>query len=199
MKSRPIRAVILLAAVLACPPAGQRGGQAFAADSGFKTYRNERYGFEFRYPGDMAVATSSTAAPSCDQRHWQNDDVHVIYCPSKSAVVWAAVRVGNSINEDYCLRHDDDSIRYGAKVNGFSEAELVPSGDMGHMSPSQDYVAFVNGKCVHIEDNMDLSRNAEPRVRDDASVHFAQIKEIVKSFRFLDSEPASPAGRPKAN
>src|SRR5579871_2733910 len=94
--NKQFKILILLAAALA--------SSALAADSksfSLKTYRNDQYGFEFRYPADMEVVTSSEAA------FWRRGTiVEIVNHPQNRGnfdYAMTAISIRGDLTEQSCL------------------------------------------------------------------------------------------------
>ena len=97
-----------------------------------KVYRNEQYGFEFRYPGDMRISSSIDhyVTPWSD---YVIDIVLIKYAPYGSSIteIDVGISVGTGLTEESC-NFPDDSYRQDTRLNGFLETEENVNCAFGH-------------------------------------------------------------------
>jgi uncharacterized protein len=167
-------------------------------------YRNASYGFEFSYPGDMQVITSSTAASGYHTGSWEGQDrdiVAIIYAPygaNNLPYVLAEVSVIAGLTEEACMSYPNPppdtrlrDVLQNQKLNGFFADKLMkePQGPEW-----QDFRAYDQGNCLSIRRSLyrptpQWSPDIEGRVDKAIShIHFGRLKDIVTSFQFLNNE-----------
>jgi len=173
-----------------------------------KLYRNDIYSFEFLYPADMQVITSTDP----------DNSVEVSYRPNGNGIegkypdVSLSITVKSGLTEESCFcvsengaKNFSDYIRYvignQPKLNGFYVEPDNEDDAMGHGRIFQDYKTLRGGRCIRLEREMWWYRWNDPHEfqkdkatydQADSEEHYEKMLDIVKSFRFLDSPSPTP-------
>jgi hypothetical protein len=162
----------------------------------FKPYRNEANGFELQYPKEFEVIPSSAVDNYPRFTRWANANVvNFAFAPLEPGgfFVWTEISIERGLTEEACIKvnpypQEIAEIRRSPKLNGFFVDLPIQEVDSGWWRALiRNYMAFHKGICYTITRNMwnfpsEDKLNAELSMQDDNTI------EIVKSFRFLDSE-----------
>jgi hypothetical protein len=154
----------------------------------FKTYRNDAYGFEFRYSRDMQVYAKSNDDIKENLSQWGGAEIVTIV----SGWLQANASISRSPTEASCFSKfrphpiRPEEISATPKLNGFFVDEPINDMTMtGHAITYQAYMKFVQGKCFTIRGSFPTSTDPDTGT----SARNDKLIEIVKSFRFLDNRP----------
>jgi hypothetical protein len=156
--------------------------------SPLKVYRNDTYGFEFRYPGEFEVVASSAADdPAMESSGTDGIVIRLVYHPDIVSHVWAGVLVQRGLTEESC-NFPTDSSRQDMKLNGFYKTENTDDADADEV-----YRNYHKGNCFRIKCGKDHVHSDDKKWADEmnneAGMHYERLKEVVESFRFLDRAP----------
>ncbi len=142
-----------------------------------KTYRNDTFKFSIGYGEDEQIITSTQSGQGFEEFH--QVDFSALVGPRNQPGYYFSITVGHGGTEQEC-NFPFDYYRTNRTSNGFFMADPVKVGISGHTT-YYGYRLFHDGYCFALG-SFGTNR-----------------KKIVESFRFLDREPASPAGGTKAN
>jgi len=170
---------------------------ARAVDKGpapFKVYRNDAYGFEFRYTKDAEIITSSGTDHAIARNAWGDGDILHI---NDGSPVWATISVHRVVKDQSCVcwtfniagdmsadcgMQDKDMDKLSNGLYVYGEGEPGHSWGVAYTTHQEHcYLIRVDGKNFKSHDDK------SPTPEFDESM--TRMQEVQSSFRFLDREP----------
>jgi len=166
--------------------------------SRLKDYHNDAYSFEFNYPGYMRIVESSPtlkAQRGLPSHSEPTEVVKIVYALNGDIrgpyfdknIVFSNITFESGLAENACIPapSNSGSTKHKDVLNGF-----YVDGRTGEPRGAswQDFKTYHNGNCVTIS-RVIWDRGPSKDIEHDRVVlekHFKAMKEIVRSFRFLD-------------